>query len=155
MRRSLLLAVTSALLIAPAAANASDAAVRAAILVAGHEVKASPELQAAVAKLTTDPKTLAKVEAATVKFVEVLRKAAHTVEETKATSAKGKAGEADWLNGVRTVARAFEDLRFSIVAVKAHEKTVAKAKLKAAATDLKTGADLSKRGRQLLGLSTK
>lgn len=91
-------------LIGTASAQASDASVRAAIHKAGKQLKASPELKAAVKEVKNEKASsgkIAKAKALFAKLSQALEGAAETVSAQHASTAAGKQGETLWLAGNR------------------------------------------------------
>jgi hypothetical protein len=143
----------SALVAAPA--QASDASVRAAIQSGTKSTEVKQEVQQALTKIKSDPKSIAKLQAGVAKLDGALRKAAAEVSTQRASSAQGKRGEADWLEGIHKAAQGFGDLDVALGEVKAKRKTAAKTELLKAAALVKEASPLVRKGKELLGLPVK
>ncbi|HTA37048.1 MAG TPA: hypothetical protein VK761_10060 [Solirubrobacteraceae bacterium] len=139
-------------LLAASGAQASDSSVRAAIEASSRQVKESSELQGALSEFKSDPKDLAKLQKGIATFVGALKKVEAKVSAQKASTSKGKQGEADWLGGIRKVAKGFEDLNTTLSDIKSGNKSAAKSELKQAVTLVKQGAVEAKEGKALLGV---
>jgi septal ring factor EnvC (AmiA/AmiB activator) len=134
------------------AAQASDSSVRSAIESSGKASNESPELQAALTEIKSDPKSIAKLQNGLKEFETALRKVANTVSAQEASTENGKKGEADWLAGVHKVIRGFEGVGTAVNDVKDHHKAAAKTELKQAAEMIKSGVAEAKTGKALLGV---
>jgi uncharacterized phage infection (PIP) family protein YhgE len=156
IRPSRLAAVTVCMaigfLLAAVGAQASDSSVRAAIESSNKQVKESPELQGALSEIKNDPKTIAKLQKGIAAFDSALNKIATKVSAQKASTSNGKQGEADWVGGIRKVAKGFKDLDTTLSEIKSGNKSAAKSELKQAVTLVKQGAAEAKKGKALLGV---
>jgi hypothetical protein len=144
--------LTIGCLLAAGGAQASDSSVRSAIEASTQQVKESPELQGALSELKSDPKTIAKLQKGIATFDGALKKVAAKVSAQKASTSNGKQGEADWVGGIRKVAKGFEDLGTALSDLKSGNKSGGKTELKQAIALVKQGAEEAKKGKSLLGV---
>src|SRR6202035_1042325 len=109
--------------------------------------KESPELQGALSEIKNDPKTIARLQKGITTFDSALNKIAAKVSAQKASTSSGKQGQADWVGGIRKVAKGFGDLNTALSDIKNGNKSAAKPELKQAVTLVKQGAVEAKKGK--------
>ena len=123
-------------------AQASDATVKAAI----HKQDRSLAESAAVKKILKSPTRTTTSAPKAIKLFTALEKrfdaAATAVSKTSASTAKGRTGEADWVGGVRGVAKGLGQFVVAFKDVEHKRQTAAK---KEATTAVKTIAAAEKR----------
>lgn len=149
---ALLACLALAALVGPAAAQASDASVRSTIEHTGRQIKESPELKEAFVELRSEPKTLARLQTALKAFKGALNKAIDTVDAQRASTAKGKQGETDWLEGAHRLLAALDDLSAAVTKLQHHERAAAKAELLKLKPSLQAAGTKVKDGKALLGV---
>jgi hypothetical protein len=131
-------------------AFASNSSVRQAIEASTHQIKESGELKEALSELRDDPKTLEKASHGTAQFISALRKVVSKVSAQHGSTTSGKQGESEYLGGLRTLIMGFTDLDKTIIDLKDHDKSGAKAELKRASALVKAGVEEAKKGEALL-----
>jgi hypothetical protein len=154
------LIVVLGMIVGVAAAQASDASVRAAIHKVGSQIKESPELKTALAESKSEKAATGKISPAKLisvisKFERSLKGAASTVGAQKASTSAGKQGEKLWLNGVQKLTKGFAALRVAIEDKVKKDKSAAKEEALDAAGDIVAAAKDLNRADKLLKISAK